>query len=361
MTAMRIRQPRPLHTRPTVSVVVPCYNYGRYLPQAVGSALDQSGVDVEVLIVDDASTDDSVTVARALAAADPRVDVLPHEINRGHIATYNDGLSKARGDYIGLLSADDVMAPDALTRSVALMEHHPDVGMVYGAIETFSDEPPQLPRHRPSRWAVWEGQDWAERVFASGTNVAYSPEVLLRSSVQHEIGGYDPEHPHAGDFLMWLRAGAVANVGVLGDSVQALYRQHQTNMHSSVFGVESGRGLINDLEARSRVFDDAAGDYPAGDSLLLSGRRALAVEAVGLAARAYVWGLTNDWPVAELVEFARGLDDDIETTREWRMLARRRRLGARLSRKNPAFVPRELRLTRQGEIHARRRREGWTP
>src|SRR5689334_2494944 len=82
---MRTSRPRPLTTRPTVSVVIPCYNYGRYLPDAVASALDQTGVDVDVLVVDDASTDGSAEVALELAREDERVDVLLHEENRGHI------------------------------------------------------------------------------------------------------------------------------------------------------------------------------------------------------------------------------------------------------------------------------------
>ncbi|MGZ4476136.1 MAG: glycosyltransferase family 2 protein, partial [Nocardioides sp.] len=129
---MTRRRPVPLRTRPRVSVVVPCYNYGRYLPDAVGSALDQSGLDVDVLIVDDCSTDDSAAVALRLADADPRVRLLRHETNRGHIQTYNDGLAAVTGDYVVLLSADDLLTPDSLTRAVALMEAHPRVGLVYG-------------------------------------------------------------------------------------------------------------------------------------------------------------------------------------------------------------------------------------
>lgn len=79
--------PRPLGRRPTVSVVMPCYRYGHFLPGAVRSVLDQTDVDAEVLIVDDASPDDSGEVAEALAAADPRVRVLRHAENKGHIAT----------------------------------------------------------------------------------------------------------------------------------------------------------------------------------------------------------------------------------------------------------------------------------
>src|SRR5829696_4653329 len=99
---MRFHRPRPLSTRPRVSVVVPCYRYGQFLPGAVASALDQDGVDVEVIVVDDASGDGSADVARGLASRDSRVRVRAHATNAGHIATYNEGLALATGDYVVL-------------------------------------------------------------------------------------------------------------------------------------------------------------------------------------------------------------------------------------------------------------------
>ena len=98
----------------SVSVVIPCYRYGHFLADCVRSVLDeQPGVDVRVLIIDDASPDDSADQARKLAAADPRITVQVHEANRGHIATYNEGLLEwADGDYSVLLSADDRLTPE---------------------------------------------------------------------------------------------------------------------------------------------------------------------------------------------------------------------------------------------------------
>ncbi len=113
---VRFHRPVPLTRRPRASVVVPCYNYGRFLPELISGLLDQPGIDVDVLIVDDASPDGSGEVAEALAADEPRVSVLRHATNRGHIQTYNDGLAAVTGDYVVLLSADDLLPPQALTR-----------------------------------------------------------------------------------------------------------------------------------------------------------------------------------------------------------------------------------------------------
>src|SRR3954452_6789000 len=92
----------------SVGVVVPCYRYGHFLQDAVDSVLDDPTLDVRVLIVDDASPDDSAERARELARRDPRIEVAVHPENRGHIATYNEGLLEwCDADYTVLLSADD--------------------------------------------------------------------------------------------------------------------------------------------------------------------------------------------------------------------------------------------------------------
>jgi len=158
-------RPRPLRgRRPSVSVIVPCYNYGRYLEQCVGTALAQEGVDVSVLVIDDASPDGSAHVVRDAAARDARVRAVCHEVNRGNIATYNEGISLVKGDYTVLLSADDLLTPGCLARATALMEAYPSVGMVYGFPVDFTDDRLPPARTTAERWILWQGRDWiAER------------------------------------------------------------------------------------------------------------------------------------------------------------------------------------------------------
>ncbi len=116
----------------TVTVVIPCYNYARYLPAAVASALSQHAADVDVIVVDDRSTDDSLAVARELADADARVRVIAHESNAGPVQTFNDGLAAARGEFLVRLDADDMLTPGSLRRALAVMQHFPSVGLAYG-------------------------------------------------------------------------------------------------------------------------------------------------------------------------------------------------------------------------------------
>ncbi|MDR6987270.1 glycosyltransferase involved in cell wall biosynthesis [Paenarthrobacter nitroguajacolicus] len=247
-------RPIPLLHPASVSVVVPCYNYGHYLPEAVASALSQDGVDVEVIVVDDASTDGSAAVAWRLASEDPRITVVLHESNQGHIATYNDGLSRARGRYVTLLSADDVIAPGALSRAAALMEANPRVGMVYGLPRDFTERPPAVPLHERTTWTVWEGKAWVSLACARGRNFILSPEVVMRTAAVLSVGAYSTMLPHSGDLEYWLRAAGSWDVGRINGPVQAFYRVHGANMHQTEFAA-AAVDLKHRLEA-FRVLED---------------------------------------------------------------------------------------------------------
>ncbi|GAA1613173.1 glycosyltransferase family 2 protein [Actinoplanes couchii] len=285
-------RPRPLTGRPRVSVVVPCYNYGHFLPDCVRGVLDQEGVDVDVLIVDDASPDGSAAVARELADADPRVTVIEHRVNAGHIATYNEGLAAADGDHVVLLSADDLVTPGSFARATALLEAYPDVVMVHGFARTFSDVPPPA-RTAVTGWTVWPGAEWIGRVCRAGGNPVATPEVMLRNDTMRKLGGYDERAPHAGDFLMWLRAAALGGIGRVNGVDQAYYRVHGNNMHTSQFA-----GADTDLRGRHQAFEifftEDAGGVPDVAGLRSAASLAVAREALTIAVSLYVAGPSDD-------------------------------------------------------------------
>ena len=128
--------------KPRVDVIVPCYNYGDVLEACVQSILTQQDVDVRVMIMDDASSDSTQAVGMRLAAADARVEYRRHTVNRGHIATYNEALAMLTGDFVLLLSADDMLTPGALRRATRAMIAHPEVGIAYGPDIPFRHAPP---------------------------------------------------------------------------------------------------------------------------------------------------------------------------------------------------------------------------
>jgi glycosyltransferase involved in cell wall biosynthesis len=322
----------PSRTRvPSVDVVVPCYKYGHLLPESVGSVLDQPGVDVRVLVVDDASPDDSAAAARALAAADPRVEVRVHERNAGHIATYNEGLlGWARADYSVLLSADDKLAPGALARATALLDAHPEVGFVYGHYIRFDGvaEPPPA-RTEVSGWTVWSGQDWLNRRFRAGNGCIGSPEVVVRTDLQQQVGGYDPALPHSGDIEMWMRLAAHADVGYVKGVDQAYYRSHGENMSVGYYSDGGLRDLRQRWAAYRKVLEDQGDRLDRPDRLDRAIRRKIAKDALWRASRAYDRRRTGVVPVAELVAFAEEVCPDVHRSAAWAGLRARQAVGPR--------------------------------
>jgi glycosyltransferase involved in cell wall biosynthesis len=288
----------------SVSVVIPCYKYGHFLEEAVASALDdQEGVDVRVLIIDDASPDDSAEMAEKIAARDSRVEVRVHAANKGNIATFNEGLLEwADGDYCALLSADDRLTPGALRRARDLLDAHPDVGFVYGhPLWVPHGAPLPVARTRVRGWSVWPGRWWLERRFRDAENPITSPEVVVRTSVHKRVGGYSARLPLAADMEMWMRLAANADVGFIRGVDQAYYRLHEHNMRKDF-------NAVMDLRERRLVFDSVLDHY--GDRLSdpkqLSDRvyRALGREALWDAGRAYDRAGNQRAAVDELMAFA---------------------------------------------------------
>jgi glycosyltransferase involved in cell wall biosynthesis len=329
---------------------VPCYRYGRFLGDCVQSVLDQEGVDVRVLIVDDASPDDSADVADRLAAADERVVVRRHATRRGHIATYNEGLLEwADRDYSVLISADDMLTPGALARATAVLEARPRVGFVYGHAIRWRDDGP-LPEARTNAGGVtvWPGLDWLGIVCGLGHAVVTSPEVVVRTSLQQRIGGYLPTLPHTGDAEMWMRFAVHSDVAYIRGADQAYYRMHGSNMTTE-------RVTIVDLRQRREAYDAVFGTHaatiPDAARLAKRAQRRLAKEALWCACRAYDRRRMDSTPVADLVEFARETYPHADRLPEYWGLRWRQKAGSAVS---PYLQPIMV-----SAVHRRMRNELW--
>jgi glycosyltransferase involved in cell wall biosynthesis len=311
----------------SVCVTIPCYNYGRFLDEAVSSVLhDQDGVDVRVLIIDDASTDDSADVARQIAARRPEVEAVVHPVNRGHLATYNEGiLDWADADYSVVLSADDRLTPGSLRRSVDLLDARPEVSFAYGhPLHYRQDSPLPTPRTSVRGWSVWSGQWWLERRFRDSHSCITSPEVVVRTSVQKRVGGYDLRLPHTADIEMWMRLAAYGDVGYIRGADQAFYRVHGNNMTIT-------RTPLIDLRQRRLAYEvtleRCADVLPEPDRLSAIVHRKIAWEALWSAARAYDRKRTQQTPVDELIEFALDCCPAATGMPVYRALQLRRRIG----------------------------------
>lgn len=319
---------------PTVTVVIPCHDYERYLPAAVGSALSQGGVAVDVVIVDDASTDGSAEAARALAAADARVAVLVNDRNRGPVETFNRGLAAATGEYLVRLDADDLLTPGSLARAAALAERYPGVGLVYGHPLHFSTPEPPRHRDRATSWTVVSGLSWLELRCELGVNCITSPEVLMRTSVVAAVGG-QRALAHTHDMELWLRIARESDVGWIGGSDQAWHREHAGSL-------SAGLDRMADFRERARAFEllftDGRGERERDRRMLGLARSSLADDALARVATAYARGRGGGAETDAYLEFARGLGVDLDALPHSGVAHAAQRLGPARARCSPRVV-----------------------
>jgi glycosyltransferase involved in cell wall biosynthesis len=329
---------------PLVKVIVPCYGYAHLVEGCVRSVLDDQGaVDVRVLIVDDVSPDDTATVGRRLAREDERVAYRRNERNLGLIGTANEGLEWAQdSDYVILISADDRLTPGSIGRAVAVMEEHPEVGLVYGHAQYFEDDA-RLPevRTRERGVRIHSGREWIKLRCRAGHSCISSPEAVVRTSVQLRVGRYDPECTHASDLNMWLRIAAASEVGYVKGVTQAYYRVHQGSMLRSMLG--SAGGQVTDLTERRTAYEnffDRVGDSVRGAAgLRETARRTLARQALWKASRAYDKGHASgegERDVEAFVRFALDTSPQARRLPEWWGMRVRRKIG---SGRSLAFLP----------------------
>jgi glycosyltransferase involved in cell wall biosynthesis len=175
---------------PLVTIVIPCHNYGRFLSEAVESALAQTYPEVEIVVIDDGSIDDSLEVARRYA---DRVRVLSQE-NAGMERTCNRGVEEASGEYVVILSADDRIEPAYVEQLHAALAATPDASYAYSSARLFGSED-RLARSRP----------FSAFLLARGPNYV-NGSALVRRSDYLEVGGYSELGEIAyEDWDLWLK------------------------------------------------------------------------------------------------------------------------------------------------------------
>jgi glycosyltransferase involved in cell wall biosynthesis len=309
----------------SVDVIVPCYRYGRFLRECVESVLAQPGVKIRVLIIDDASPDETAEVATDIISKDSRVTLLRHSTNKGHIETYNEGVEWASANYSLLLSADDYLLPGALQRAVDLMEAHPELGFTFGKALILHGDSWRIQNLNATDTLGWRIVIGLEFIELSGArDIVPTPTAVVRTELQKRLGGYRPELPHTADMEMWLRLAAHSSVGVL-EAYQAVYRRHSANM-SSTYRRE---GFISDLRHRKAALDCFFQSWnnilPKPQQLRRRCTRSLAYDAIRLASAAF-----NDGEIEmckQLADYALVLWPQLKRSFPWTKLTWKRRMG----------------------------------
>ncbi|MDB5294889.1 MAG: hypothetical protein JWO31_872 [Phycisphaerales bacterium] len=212
-----------LNAVPTVSVLMSVYNGGRYLEPALDSLLAQTFRDVEFVIVDDGSKDDSPAVLRRYAERDPRIK-LTVRANKGLTKTLNECFTQARGEFLARMDCDDVCYPDRFEKQVAFLRANPEVVCAGGAFDLIDEEGRLLTRLRPPT----DDATIQAKALAGHGSICH-PAAMIRASALRQINGYCEDFKTAQDLDLWLRLGEVGKLANL-DRPVLKFRLHESSV-----------------------------------------------------------------------------------------------------------------------------------
>lgn len=210
----------------TVSVIMPAYNAGAFVGSAIDSVLAQCGIDFELLVCDDASSDETSAVL-ARYRGDARVRLFANPRNCGAAATRNMLIRSARGRYLTPCDADDLLLPENLSTLAAYLDTHPAAGAVYADILV--------------AWVDGEGRITAAPTIV-GTdclrgwdlreNLVNHGGSMSRRELVAQVDGYDETAPSVDDWSLWLKLAEIAPIDYLSGHLLYVWRRHWPSLTS---------------------------------------------------------------------------------------------------------------------------------
>jgi hypothetical protein len=268
-----------------VSVVLPVWNGERFLAEAVESVLSQTLGTIELLLIDDGSTDATPEIARGFAERDPRVRVI--RLDRSGIAhALNAGIAHAQGEFVARMDGDDICHPSRLMKQIAHLDANADCVAVGSAIEIMDEAGEHV-----GTGTYPQNHDGITKTLIDGRATAMAhPTVMMRREVLLAVGGYRPDAVPSEDLDLWFR---LSRVGTLANMRERLlrYRRHANtiSIRERALQCTVSIGIINEARrrqglrplkprpawvGRSRV---ASYHYECARIALLTGPRAAAI------------------------------------------------------------------------------------
>lgn len=192
---------------PLISVLLASYNHERFVGEAIRSALEQTLADLELIIIDDASTDGSVAVIEQFS--DPRIRFVRHERNRGIGVTKNEAFTMARGTYVAILNSDDAWLPDKLHKQVQVFADRPELGAVFTGAQVIDENGEPFREKSHPYYSIFDQPnrsrpEWLNYFFHRG-NCLCAPSALMPRERLLEVGYYDKRLHQLCDMDLWVR------------------------------------------------------------------------------------------------------------------------------------------------------------
>jgi alpha-1,3-rhamnosyltransferase len=232
--------------QPLVTVIIASYNHGPYIEQSILSVLGQTYRNIELLVVDDGSSDDSVERIRRLQS-EYSFDFQVQQ-NQGLTRTLNGAIARSTGSLIAPFGSDDIMLPDRIATQVAYMDGKPEVGICAGNIELIDAEGKLFPEKRQRRDVPFRRLDFDD-MFLERKPYPPAPTLLIRREALEKVGGFDL-NIRLEDLLIELK---ITHAGYFIDGlsvVMARYRKHATNSY------KNHRFMIDSILRSYALFSD---------------------------------------------------------------------------------------------------------
>jgi len=223
--------------KPLVSVIMPVYNCEKYVAEAVQSVLNQTYSPIEVICIDDASTDKSLTILKSF---EPKIRIITNAKNAGISISRNNGIPLARGEFIAFADADDVWLSHKLEKQMGQFEANPLLDISFTMIENFLS--PEL----PDEFKV-------KRSFPTGPIAGPTPgTAVIKKTSFDKVGPFDPDY-HLGEFIDWVdRARNLGLTSAMIEEVLDMRRIHETNTTSGESTHAQYLKAIRNVLARKR-------------------------------------------------------------------------------------------------------------
>jgi glycosyltransferase involved in cell wall biosynthesis len=233
---------------PRVSVIIPAYNAELYVREAIDSVLGQTFIDLEIIVVDDGSTDNTANIVGRVS--DHRVRLICQG-NKGVSSARNAGINNSAGQYLQFLDSDDLILPGKLAAQVPLLDADPDVGLVYSSFRYFYDDRCDL---APPPWLRPPSDDPYRELVAGSMFPCHA--ALLRRSAVTALGRFDEELDSGEDWDLWLRLARTGARFLFHSDLLALYRQHPGSITTCAATWRHGHVQVME-NLRKRAQDEA--------------------------------------------------------------------------------------------------------
>jgi glycosyltransferase involved in cell wall biosynthesis len=234
---------------PQVSVIIPAYNAGKYLEETVRSVLAQTFADLEIIICDDGSTDDTATIAQSFS--DPRVKYI-HQKNAGVSSARNCSAAHSTGEYLAFLDADDLFHPANLEKKVAVLEQQKDVALVFADCIV-------IDANGKVTGEKLIGKDenvLHDLLLWNGTVIPGPSSILVRRTAFEALSeGFDPRFSTAADQDFFFRIAAKNKCARIPE-VLTSYRKHESNMHMNIEVMERDHIGVYEKANTARLFSN---------------------------------------------------------------------------------------------------------